>query len=205
MKSIDFNDNEILSYVSESNEEAINLIYEKYKPLINKIARRLYDRYCINSGLEVADLVQEGMLGLNNAMNTYSEFKDVLFYTYAKTCVERKMISAVIACNRKKHKILNESLSYEIEITEDLNIESLIGDEDYNPENIVIDMEEKEELLKKIKEKLTDFELEVLELKMDGFDYKEIASILDKDTKSIDNAFQRLKNKIKNIIKEDEK
>lgn len=198
----EYNDNEILNYISEANEEAIELIYEKYKPLINKVANKLYKKYCINSGLEVNDLIQEGMLGLNNAINHYSENKDTLFYTYAKTCIERKMISSVIGANRQKHKILNDSISFEIDINDDnLSLEAVFGDSEYNPENILLDIESREEFMKKVNNILTDFELKVLQLKMDGFDYKEIAEVIDKDVKSVDNAIQRIRNKIKKVIK----
>lgn len=198
----DYNDNEILSYINEANEEAIELIYEKYKPLINKIATNLYKKYCKNTGLDISDLTQEGMIGLNSAINHYKENKDVLFYTYAKTCIERKIISSVIAANRQKHKVLNDSISFEIELDNNINLEAFFGDTEYNPENIVISREENDELLSKIENVLTNVELQVLQLKLDGFEYKEIASIIDKDVKAVDNAVQRIRQKIKKIINE---
>lgn len=196
----DYNDNEILSYINESNEEAIELIYEKYKPLINKIATNLFKKYCKNTGLDISDLTQEGMLGLNNAINHYKENKDVLFYTYAKTCIERKIISSVIAANRQKHKVLNDSISFEIELDNNINLESFFGDKEYNPENIVISKESNDELLDKIENVLTNVELQVLQLKLDGFEYKEIAAIIDKDVKAVDNAVQRIRTKIKKMM-----
>lgn len=199
----DYNDNEILNYISESNEEAIDLIYEKYKPLISKIANNYYNRYCQNLGFDINDLIQEGMLGLNSAITTYKEQENTLFYTYAKTCIERKIISSIIASNRQKHKILNESVSFQLEINDDsLNLESVFGDIEYNPENIIIDKETNEEFLKKIDEVLTNFEQQVLQLKIDGFSYKEISEVVDRDVKSIDNAVQRIRNKIKKVMKE---
>lgn len=196
----DYNDNEILSYINESNEEAIELIYEKYKPLINKIATNLFKKYCKNTGLDISDLTQEGMLGLNSAINHYKENKDVLFYTYAKTCIERKIISSVIAANRQKHKVLNDSISFEIELDNNINLESFFGDTEYNPENIVISKESNDELLDKIENVLTNVELQVLQLKLDGFEYKEIAAIIDKDVKAVDNAVQRIRTKIKKMM-----
>ena len=177
------------------------MVYEKYKPLINKIATNLYKKYCKNTGLELSDLIQEGMLGLNSAMNTYQENKDTLFYTYAKTCIERKIISTVISANRQKHKILNESLPFELNLSDsDLNIDFFLKDNNYNPENIVVDMENSEELMNKIEDSLTPFEQQVLQLKLDGFDYKEISQIINTDPKKIDNAIQRIKTKIKKIL-----
>ena len=196
----DYNDNELINYVSENNEEAIEIIYEKYKPLINKIASNLFKKYCKNTSLEISDLEQEGLIALNSAMNHYNENKDVLFYTYAKTCIERKIISTVIRANRQKQKILNDSLSYELDINDGISLQSLIKDVTTNPENILIDMENSEELMIEIENVLTPFEQQVLQLKLDGFDYKEIAEIIDKEPKSIDNALNRIKTKIKKII-----
>lgn len=199
----ELNDNEILSYIENNDDEAIKIIYEKYKPLINKIATNLFIKYCKNTSLELSDLVQEGMIALNNAIHNYQESKDILFYTYAKTCIERKIISAVITARRQKQQVLNESISYEININEDgQKLEELIKDFTTNPENILIDMENSEELMEKIEDALTPFELQVLQLKLDGFDYREIASIIDKQPKNIDNAIQRIKIKIKKILEE---
>lgn len=199
----ELNDNEILSYIENNDDEAIKIIYEKYKPLINKIATNLFIKYCKNTSLELSDLVQEGMIALNNAIHNYQESKDILFYTYAKTCIERKIISAVITARRQKQQLLNESISYEININEDgQKLEELIKDFTTNPENILIDMENSKELMEKIEDSLTPFELQVLQLKLDGFDYREIASIIDKQPKNIDNAIQRIKIKIKKILEE---
>ena len=122
--------------------------------------------------------------------------------TYAKKCIERKIISSVIAANRQKHKVLNDSISFEIELDNNINLEAFFGDTEYNPENIVISREENDELLNKIENVLTNVELQVLQLKLDGFEYKEIASIIDKDVKAVDNAVQRIRQKIKKIINE---
>ena len=198
----ELNDNEILSYISEGNEIALNLIYEKYKPLINKIATNMYRRYCSNTSLEKNDLIQEGMLALNSAINHFKEQKDTLFYTYAKTCIERKIISVVIGAHRQKNKPLNESISVEFSNTDDLRVDVLLKDNHMNPENIIIDRENESELFEKINESLTDLEQQILQLKMDGFEYKEIALIVNKDEKAVDNAIQRIRNKIKKIVNE---
>ncbi|MBR6690515.1 MAG: sigma-70 family RNA polymerase sigma factor [Bacilli bacterium] len=199
MEYKDFNDYELLNYIAENNEDANNIIIKKYEPLINKIATKMLP-YCKNNGLEKSDLVQEGMIGLNHAIERYHEQKDVLFYTYAKKCIERKIISVVVASNRNKNKILNESISYDDD--ENLLLR-FIKSETPSPEEEMLNIELEEDLLQKIKEKLTDLEEQVFNLLISGFKYKEIAEILDKDGKSIDNAIQRIKVKIKNMLNED--
>lgn len=199
MEYKDFNDYELLDYIAEGNEDANNIIIKKYEPLIIKIAIKMLP-YCKNNGLEKSDLVQEGMIGLNHAIERYHEQKDVLFYTYAKKCIERKIISVVIGANRNKNKILNESISYDDE--ENLLLR-FIKSQTPSPEEEILNLEIEEDLLQKIKEVLTDLEEQVFSLLISGFKYREIAEILDKDQKSIDNAIQRIKTKIKNTLNQD--
>ncbi|MEG0026497.1 MAG: sigma-70 family RNA polymerase sigma factor [Bacilli bacterium] len=197
----EYNDYELLAFISENNEEANDIIYEKYRPIIVSIANRMFT-YCHNKGLEINDLIQEGMMGLTYALNSFDETKNVTFYTYAKTCIERKIISNVISCKRLKHKILNDSISFETTNNEgdEINLESILGDNSYNPEQILINYEINNELIDKIKDILTNFEEEVFELKINDFTYKEIAEILDRRPKAIDNAMQRIKTKVKHYL-----
>lgn len=196
----DYNDYELLSYISEKNEEASEVLFEKYRPLILATANRMLG-YCKNTGLELNDLIQEGMLGLNLAMNSFDEEKDTSFYTYAKMCIERKIISQVVSSRRLKHKVLNDSLSLENtdENNSDYVYDKSLTDNSYNPEEILFNGENEKDLVKEVSDILTDFEAQVFELKINGFDYKEIAEILDKDIKAIDNALQRIKVKIKKL------
>lgn len=198
MEYKDFNDYELLSYIAEGNEEANNIIIKKYEPLINKIAHKMLP-YCKSNGLDLSDLVQEGMIGLNHAIEKYQEVENTLFYTYAGKCIERKMLSVVISSNRNKYKILNESISYDDD--ENLIIK-FIKDSSPSPEELLIGEEVENKLIEKIKHKLTEFEEQVFMLMINGFKYREIAEILDRDEKSIDNTMQRLKNKIKKVIEE---
>ena len=196
----EYNDNELLYYVNEANEEATEIIYKKYEPLINNLARKIIN-YCKNSGVEINDLVQEGMLGLSKALEQYKDNKDASFYTFAKTCIERKMISAAIAARRQKHKILNDSLSIESTDEEGHNIcEYLLSDDKSNPETMLLNIEREKDILNKASHILTDFEIQVFELKINGFNYKEISEVLDRDVKAIDNALQRIKTKLKKNI-----
>ena len=197
MKFDSMNDYELISYINEHNEEANNILIEKYEPLIKKIALKMIN-YCSGSGLDVNDLVQEGRIGLNHAVSYYNDQKNITFYTYAKTCIERKIISAVIATKRQKNKVLNESISYDID-DEDKNFERVLKDETSNPEKIIMDLVVREKLIERIKLCLTEFEEKVFDLLLSGFTYREIAGILDKEDKQIDNAIQRIKNKVKDL------
>lgn len=201
MKYAEYNDYELLNYISEQNEDAKNIMFKKYEPLILSISKKMLN-YVPNAGLELNDLVQEGMIGLSNAMETFRESKETLFFTYAKTCIKRKIIDQVISSRRLKHKILNESLSLEETDSEgnEFVIDYLLKDNSGNPEELIINSEQREEFLKEVNEVLTPFEIQVFDLRINGFNYKEISEILDKDSKAIDNALQRIKTKLKKSL-----
>lgn len=205
MEYRNFNDNELIYYVRENNEEASQIIFKKYEPLILSIAKKMYP-YCKYNGLELSDLMQEGMLGLNLAILHYEEAKDNLFYTFARKCIERKMISLVISSRRQKHKILNESLSLEFSLEEDSlgTLESILSDHKANPEKLLFDSAREAELISKMRDILTENEERVFDLKLAGFHYKEIASIIDKSPKSVDNTIQRIRMKFKDLLEENE-
>lgn len=194
----EYNDYELLKYIAENDEEATDIMYKKYKPLIYGIAKRMM-KYNKNAGLDLNDLVQEGMLALSKAIDRFNENDETMFYTYAKKCIERKILSLVISSNRLKRKILNESVS--IEATYTLNdmkdIDYLFKSDTSNPENILLNEEKIQNLKDKAFEVLTVLEMQVFELRINDFSYKEIADILDKDIKSIDNAIQRIRAKLK--------
>lgn len=194
----DYNDNELLLYISENNEDASEIIFKKYEPLIKTTANKMH-KYCKGTGLELNDLIQEGMLALNLAINHFDTEKNTNFYSFAKTCIERKVLSAVISATRQKHKILNDSVSLELPDDEKYKLNILLSDISLNPEHLLINQEQSEIFLHNVKENLTDLELQVFELKLSGFSYQEISDLLDKDKKCIDNAVQRLRLKIKKI------
>ena len=196
MEYKDYNDNELISYIAEGNEDANNLLIEKYKPLITKTASKMLP-YCRSNGLELSDLVQEGMIGLNHAIAKYKEQGTILFYTYAKTCIERKIISVVLTSNRNKNRALNESVSYDDDETKLLKV---LRDSNPSPEEVILDLEFEKNLIDKVKTELTDFENQVFQLLIAGFEHQEIADLLDKDKKSIENAIQRIKVKIKKVL-----
>ena len=191
MNNEEYNDYELISLAKEENEDAKNILIVKYKPLIQKIVNKLY-KYCKNNGLERSDLIQEGMIGLNHAIETFDQNKEILFYTYAYKCIKTKLISTLISCERQKNKILNESISYD---SDDNNMLNFIKDTSSNPEELVINSDS--ELINSINSKLSSAEKDAFDLLINGFNYKEIADILNKDVKSIDNTIQRIKNKIK--------
>lgn len=196
----DLNDYELISYVCENDEDARNILLKKYEPLISSLVSRIM-KYSTYIGLDRNDLMQEGFIGLNHAMDYFNERKDITFYTYAKTCIQRKLISAVLAAKRQKHRPLNDALSIDNE-KEDMVPDKFLRDDSGNPEEILLDEAKTEFLKKAIRTSLTEFEVQVFDLMIASFNYREIAEFLDKDRKQIDNAIQRIKTKVKEKLKE---
>lgn len=194
----DLNDYELLSM--QENEEASELLYKKYRPLIYKIAKNMYSTNKFK-GVEFSDFIQEGNIGFTNAIQNYDEKKDILFFTYAKTCIEKAIISFIVKNNRQKNKILNESISIETFDTQiGFNeLDRVIVNKSVDPLNLIVN--NKQDYYSTLKSKLTELEFNVLELKDYGFETKEIADLLNKDVKAIDNALQRIKFKVKKIDK----
>ena len=111
-------DEELLYLVSENTEEADEVIFKKYDPVINYYSKK-YSNLVIGKGIDQSDLYQEGLIGLSEAVNAYKKNKDIKFSTFAFTCIKRKMISAIRVANRKKHSILNDSYSLDFKFDED--------------------------------------------------------------------------------------
>ena len=165
-------------------------LMEKYKGLVRKKARAMF-----LIGGDTDDLIQEGMIGLFKAVRDYRPGHEASFQSFANMCIDRQMYSAIKSSNRQKHQPLNTYISLSSSETE----ENLRGScvEHGNPESILIDRENVKALEKEMEKKLSALENKVLELYLDGNGYREIAEILGKSPKSIDNALHRIRRKIK--------
>lgn len=147
-------------------------------------------------GGEKEDLIQEGMIGLFKAVRDYRPQKNASFSTFANLCVERQMYKAIEMSARQKHKPLNSYISLSEEDGPLKDTEDVLQQ---NPETIVIGRENASHLMEHIKEALSPFENQVLEAYLKGMDYVQIAELMGKSPKSIDNALQRIRNKLQSL------
>ena len=198
----ELNDYELVALAQEHNEDAITILHEKYKPLIQKKCKKIYP-YISKKGIELSDLIQECIIGFEEAIKNFNQNDNVTFYTFCNLCMDRQLRSEITKLNRDKHKILNEAIPLESYSSdgETINLADFLGTDENNPEKDIIIHEDIKELITKIKKELTDFEECVFDLRLQDFEYKEIAGILDRSPKAIDNALQRIRAKIKKIIK----
>ena len=194
------NDNELVYLCCENNEEAVNILISKYKNCILTILKEYLIEYNI-IGLEVADLYQEGLIGLIHAINTFDKEKEVTFYTYANACIRSSIVSAMRQTFRMKNRILNNSCSLD-KLIEDSNSSfyELLKDEKSDPNKLLLKEEEKNDLLDTIKEKLSNNEKIIFDLRLKGLSNGEIANLIGKDKKYIENAMFRINKKYKELF-----
>ena len=187
-------DEELVMLAHEGNPEAVDFLMEKYKPLVRKKARALF-----LIGGENDDLIQEGMIGLFKAIRDYREERETSFFHFAELCITRQIYSAIEASNRKKHAPLNSYVSFYSEVSEEGQplAEYLESERSDNPEQRMIDQENFELFLKKVRQSLSKMECEVLDDYLSGLNYQQIAEKMKKSPKAIDNALQRIKTKIR--------
>lgn len=198
---MDYNDYELIYMAREQNEDAVKVLTEKYRPLLEKKARDYYVK-AKSKGYEYKDFLLETMVAFEEALFSFNPDSSTLFYTFVNICVDRQMNSTLLKVNRIKHKNLNESISLDYNYEDDSSIIDFIRDDKNNPENLLFDINNKSVLYNKIICKLTKKEREVLELKINGYNYIEIADVLNRTPKEVSNTLYRIKLKIKEIINE---
>ena len=165
MKYKNVNDYEVIYMIRENDEDSEKLMYEKYSPLLYKYVNKYYS--LVSHRITYEDLVQETRIALDNAIKTFNENSDVLFYTYVSICIERHLLTYCRNVNSNKHYILNNSVLDEFIEEKYVNDMSCL-DILINNENFI-----------SMKNKLSFIDSNIFELKYNGFTYNEIAILLD--------------------------
>ncbi len=191
---------ELVNLVQKENDTLAleYLLNHKCKALIRKRTRGYFI-----FGADEEDVIQEGIVGLYKAIRDYRPEREASFVSFAELCINRQIISAIKAASRQKHIPLNTSISIDSPITN--------GDEEYtyldflskaggNPEEVIIGRENLKALEREILKSLSRMEQEVLNYYLRGRSYTQIARLMNKEEKSIDNALQRIKKKVSAIV-----
>ena len=192
-------DEKLIELSRDGKDEVIDYLLDKYKGLVRRKARTMF-----LVGGDTDDLIQEGMIGLYKAVRDYDVRKEASFLTFANLCIDRQIYSAINASNRKKHSPLNSYISFPLlnflndNVTNELYMDKQNVNH-RNPEDLYIDRENILHIEHMLEKELSAFEYEVLKMYIDGADYIEIAERMDKKPKSIDNAIQRIKKKVRFI------
>lgn len=192
-------DEEIVMKAKEGNNRAQEYLISKYESFVKTKARSYF-----LIGADKEDIYQEGMIGLYKSIRDFNPEKLTSFRAFAELCITRQIITAIKTATRQKHIPLNTYISlnkpiYEAESDRTL-IDVLSEFKISNPEDLVIGKEDIKNIEDAMERVLSDLEKEVLQSYLDGKSYQEIASDLDRQAKSIDNALQRVKRKLEKSL-----
>jgi RNA polymerase sporulation-specific sigma factor len=192
----ELDDHYLVALAKQGKADAYDAIVRRYRGFVRLKA----SSYFLLGG-ESDDLIQEGLLGLYKAVRDYRTDRESSFRNFAELCITRQIITAVKTATRNKHTPLNQYVSFsqgpapsgDSESTLD---EVLPGPSAGDPVNQVIATEELESLVTCLSSVLSELESRVLSLYLDGHPYEVIGERLDCDTKTVDNALQRVKRKV---------
>ncbi len=185
-------DGALCRLVAQGNREAEEILVTRYNRLVRICARPFF-----LVGGDSEDLIQEGMLGLLKAIRNYDASRDASFRTFAEICIRSRLYSILRSQNRNKHAALNHSIVVEAPFFDSNSY--TVGTLDLsrsNPEDLMILQENFNEMWKRVQNQLSEFEAKILGFYLDGLSYQEIAVMVSKSPKSVDNAVQRIRRKV---------
>lgn len=192
-------DEDIVSEAKEGNNTALEFLINKYKNFVKAKARSYF-----LIGADREDIIQEGMIGLYKAIRDFRGDKLSSFRAFAELCITRQIITAIKTATRQKHIPLNSYISLNKPIYDEDSDRTLLdvlsGTKITDPEELMINREEYNDIEYKMGEILSDLEWKVLTLYLEGKSYQEIAEDLERHVKSIDNALQRVKRKLERYL-----
>ncbi|AEV17431.1 RNA polymerase, sigma-24 subunit, ECF subfamily [Geobacillus thermoleovorans CCB_US3_UF5] len=192
-------DEQLVALVHEGDGEALDFLIHKYQNFVRAKARSYF-----LVGADREDIVQEGMIGLYKAVRDFKGDKLSSFKAFAELCITRQMITAIKTATRQKHIPLNSYVSLDKPIYDDESDRTLMdvlsGTQVTDPEQLIVNREEVDDIELKMAELLSDLERKVLALYLDGRSYQEISEELNRHVKSIDNALQRVKRKLEKYL-----
>lgn len=179
-------DEELCACVRAGNRLAEEVLAARYHRLVRSCARPYF-----LAGGDSEDLLQEGMFGLIKAIREYETGHGASFYTFAETCIRRRLYSVLKSAASGKHAPLNQAVPLDPSFF-DANLSFANAD----PEVLLIDREKVASLLENARKLLSEFEVKILGYYLDGLTCREIAETVGKSPKSVDNAVQRIRRKI---------
>lgn len=190
------NDEQLGALAAAGRAEAEELLVIRYTRLVRALAHSLY-----LVGGDSEDLIQEGMIGLLRAIRSFDSAKAVPFRRFAETCVRNRLYSVLRSANSERQAALNQSVSFDTPFFDGNSIAPDVPRyASSNPEDLLIDEERVTAFFAGIQKQLSAFEGKVLGYYLKGYSCREIAAIIDRSPKSVDNAVQRLRRKISQQI-----
>jgi RNA polymerase sporulation-specific sigma factor len=194
---LELDDHYLIALAKQGRKDAYDKIVKRYYGFVRLKA----SSYFLIGG-DADDLIQEGLVGLYKAVRDYRTDRESSFRNFAELCITRQIITAVKTSTRNKHTPLNEYVSFSQTPAVgagdgDPTLDELLpGPAAHDPVNQVIGTEELRSLVACLSSVLSDLESSVLSLYLDGHSYEAIGEQIACDTKTVDNALQRVKRKV---------
>jgi len=192
-------DEEVAGEAKLGSDIALEYLINKYRNFVKSKARSYF-----LIGADREDIIQEGMIGLYKAIRDFKGDKLSSFRAFAELCITRQIITAIKTATRQKHIPLNSYVSLNKPIYDEDSDRTLLdilsGTKVTDPEELMINREEYNDIEFKMGEILSELEWRVLMLYLEGKSYQEIAVELRRHVKSIDNALQRVKRKLERYL-----
>lgn len=199
------NDYELIMLYREDDEYAKNILYLKYKFIIDILIKK-YQKIIIVLNIDMQEVYSECAVGFSDSLRSFQDDKDSTLPTFISLCVERRLNDLIKKYSREKYKIINDTYSLDYFYEQfGRPLMDVLSDNSNEPLGAMMEEEEYKELLESIEKILSKKENNVFNFMLKGFNYKQIAKILGETPKQIDNTMQRIKTKIKKLIKENEK
>jgi len=195
--ALELEDTYLIALAKQGRRDAYDRIVKRYHGFVRLKA----SSYFLIGG-DADDLIQEGLVGLYKAVRDFRTDRESSFRNFAELCITRQIITAVKTSTRNKHTPLNEYVSFSQTSAAsrgdgDQTLDELLpGPTAHDPVNQVISTEELQSLIACLGSVLSALESSVLALYLDGYSYEVIAEQLGCDTKTVDNALQRVKRKV---------
>ncbi|HZV75550.1 MAG TPA: RNA polymerase sporulation sigma factor SigH [Conexibacter sp.] len=187
----------LIALAKQGNPDAYDRLVRRYYGFV-----RLKASSYFLAGGDSDDLIQEGLVGLYKAIRDYRTDRESSFRNFAELCITRQIITAVKTATRNKHTPLNQYMSFSASPSssagegEQTLDEVIPGPSVNDPVNQVISTEELQALVACLSSVLSELESRVLSLYLDGHSYEDVGKKLACDTKTVDNALQRVKRKV---------
>ena len=193
---LQLDDRYLLALAKQGNDDAYDRLVRRYASFVRLKA----SSYFLVGG-DSEDLVQEGLVGLYKAIRDFRPDRESSFRNFAELCITRQIITAVKTATRNKHTPLNQYVSFSAtpasaQDGEPTLDEVIPGSPVHDPVNQVISSEELQSLVACLSTALSDLESRVLSLYLDGYSYEQVGERIGCDTKTVDNALQRVKRKV---------
>ncbi len=193
-------DKELVGLAAKGDQEAFACLMERYGRFIRSGAAEK-SKLC---GCDFDDMYQEAAIGFLQAVNTYDPSKNTAFKTYAHTCVENMLTSAVRSyCSLKNRPLNNHEELDEADLSGSgvSGVPYSLSSDSGDPQNLLSESENFSALMDTVSLSLSDLEKNVLELRLSGLSYEETAARLNIDSKAVDNAVQRIRQKMKALMR----